>query len=151
MRFAAAFVLVLLSACGGGGDTTDAPMDAPVVVVFGALDDSRSGQCDWESGSPVTITIDPAFAQGGYEDAVLRHELWHALTRIKDHAENPSCISYTPAPDPLRGACYEERLQVVRSPFVPIRVSFPDDPDALVRAAAWWNQTMGFYVVEVVP
>lgn len=146
-----ALALLALVACGGGGGTDIAPPDAPVLVVFGTLSDSRSGQCDWESGSPVTITIDPAFAQGGYEDAVLRHELWHALTRIATHSDDPNCISSTPAPDPLAMACHDERLQVVTSPYIPIRVSFPDDPDALVRAAAWWNNSIGFYVIEVVP
>lgn len=140
-----------LAACGGGSsDPVIAPVDALVIVRFGSVEDGHSGECDWTVGSTVRITISYAYSGGLYEDAVLRHELWHAMTRIPTHSDDPSCISSTPAPYPLATPCVDERLQVAESEFVPIRVSFPEDPDALVRAAKWWNDGMGFYAIEVV-
>ena len=147
-----------LAACGGGGS---APADAQVVVAYAPCAPGHVGECDW-TGDVVRIRIDPYYAQkdpffpggdsffAGYRDAILRHELWHALTRIEEHSTDEHCISFSPAPGDLWQPCAAEKIQVIESSFPPLRVSFPEDPTCLERATEWWNEACG-EVLEVVP
>lgn len=150
-RLTYALALLALVACGGGGDTGP-PDHADVVVCFDDVAPGRSGECDW-NGDVVHVRIDPFYSSefyGSYRDAILRHELWHALTRIEEHSADEHCISFSPAPDALWVPCQAERVQVIESAFTPLRVSFPEDPACLQRVADWWNANCG-PVIEVVP
>lgn len=139
-----------LVGCGGGGGS--APADAQVVVAYEPCAPGHVGECDW-TGDVVRIRIDPYYASeffAGYRDAILRHELWHALTRIEQHSTDEHCISFSPAPSDLWQPCADEKIQVIESSLAPLRVSFSEDSACLERAANWWNEACGF-VLEVIP
>lgn len=150
MKFVA-LAFLALAACGGGGSVVG--NDAVVEITYAQPGPGRSGECEW-SDRGVFIRIDPYYESEFYEayrDAILRHELWHAMTRLTTHSDDPACISSTPAPGNLWQPCADERVEVLSSDYAPVKARFPQDPAALERAAAWWNEWCGKTVVVVVP
>ena len=88
-----ALLLLILAACGGGGGVVG--NDAVVEISFTQPGPGHSGECEWNDRG-VFIRIDPYYESEFYEtyrDAILRHELWHAMTRIETHSLDPACIS----------------------------------------------------------
>ena len=95
------------------------------------------------------IDVDYSLHGTPFLAAVLRHEIWHAVTGEAGHSSDPSCVSYSPAPS-IFIACGSEASEMIAATEAGLaRVSFPDDPTALADAAWWWNWSCNEYVMEV--
>lgn len=142
--------VLTLSACGGGGVGTP-DLGAVVEIQYGETGD-KAGLTYLDDG-PVRIVLATWLRDfdAGYRQHVLRHELWHAVTRIRGHSVDPACVSCdnrSPYEGALDKPCPVERDQMRASD--PIRVRFVGHYDEAWLAATWWNEAILAVVVEVV-
>lgn len=144
MKSTAALLLSLLASCGSGGGAPD-----PVTHVrLAAYLDGHAGYSTWDDGGSGVELLDTLSPLS--REAVLRHELWHLLTRSEGHGNPPGCVScgeggalHLPSP------CPEEVEQVNAAGRVET-ISFPEDVGCALDAAAFWNTALGREAVVVV-
>lgn len=150
--------LCVLSACGsgGGGAAPAGPDPLTLVSLVDSLPigyEANFGLTEWDEDGVATISL----LRGAVTDnplwrqALLRHEIWHLLTRRSDHPNdaNAMCVS---AGDFLRNPpipCPEEVAQANAANRV-VTISFPDDLPCAHVSAAWWNAGLGREAVLVV-
>jgi len=146
-----ALLLALLTACGGAAPEPDP--SAIVEVAYGETGGS-SGLTYLDSG-PTRIVLArwlELFPNPEYRQHVLRHEMWHAVTRIKTHSTDVTCVSCdnrSPYEPILTHPCDAERQEMRASD--PIRVRWAGHFAEVEEAATWWNANVGANVVEAVP
>lgn len=154
MRWTAVLGLVALIGCGGG-----AVYDPVTHVALSAAFDfnDRSGHPGWTSwddrGSKVLLADNsPLWARL----PMLKHELWHLLTRFEWHRSGLECVSsgdgstewwdHFAQEDSV--PCAEEVAEVNAAGRT-VTLSFPADPECARAAAAWWNDAVGYEAVVV--
>lgn len=146
--------LCLGGGCGGGGGGGSPDLAAVVEVTYGDTG-SKSGLTYLDDG-PVRIVLADwleDFPNPGYLQHVLRHELFHALTGIREHPTDPACVSCddrSPNSGPLAMPCAWEREEMRASERAPMRVRFGGHLAEIWDAATWWNQGVLAVVFEVV-
>ncbi len=150
-RLIEAVLVALLAGCGGGGAGTP-DLGAVVTVEYG--DTGGFAGLTYLDDGPVRIVLATwlrDFPNAEYRQHTLRHELWHAATRIHGHPTDPMCVSAddrSPYAGPLDRPCPVEREQMRASD--PIRVRFAGHYAEAWDAATWWNYETGANIVEVV-
>jgi len=151
MRYAGILALAFLSACGGGGVLTP-DLGAVVEVSYG--DTAGYAGLTYLDDGPARIVLASwleDFPNAEYRAHVLRHEMYHAVTRFKTHSENPSCVSCdnrSPYEGTLAMPCPVERDEMRASD--PIRVRWVGHTEELYESARWWNESILAVVIEVV-
>ena len=140
-----AMLALALSAAGCGQATLDPVTHVLLVDELGG----ELGRAYWSEDGDTRIelisTQDDFFFD---RRRLLMHELWHVLTRIEEHPNDDGCVSSL-RPDVLFTPCPEEVAQVNEAGRV-VRLSFPQDRNAAIDAARWWNDATGRECVIVV-
>lgn len=137
--------LIFLAACGGGASSSFDPV-THVVLTDSIGADAHAWWNDSGTGIDIYKWTDTPRA------SLLAHELWHLLTRNGDHPNPWGCISYQSVydygDDPPSFPCSMELDQVLEQGRH-LTVTFPEDPEPLLEAAAFWNDALGYTAVAV--
>lgn len=145
MRKLLSIASLSLAACGGGFHN----FDAVTHVSIEKLDPQYGGYATWDKDGNTHIFIN-AIYPATYHDIMLEHEIWHILTRLSEHLnESADCISNDFQTKYLEKPCEAEVEQVIQSGLTMI-LDFPDDVEASIRAANWWNQAVGYEIIKVI-
>jgi hypothetical protein len=130
------FALLLLAACGGGGQSDAFPPELKIVVLHDPGVESGSGRYYAADGSIHMGDVYPF-------PLALAHELGHALG--VPHNLNPACVMYPTASTVafVGGPCPEEVAVALGAPFPMQVVSHLAVDGALLAAIDFWNDALG--------
>lgn len=139
-----------LASCGGGGVGVP-DLAAVVEVTFGETGE-KSGLTYLDDGPTRIVLADwlRDFPNPQYLQHVLRHEVFHAVTRIREHPSDVMCVSAddrSPYDGTLDKPCPWERDEMRAG--TPIRLRFAGYEDEAWDAAYWWNNAILSVMVEV--
>lgn len=141
-------VLLVLSACGGGG-AGGGPFDPVVRVRFADVPPPANALTYFDANGTRRIELDFSLRDDPYLVATLRHEMWHAIVGRADHNDDPACVSSTPAPSVFI-ACPVEAQQAIDSTVGGPRLfAFPEEPQIMAEAVFWWNWSCAEIVADV--